>query len=535
MAGGMVRCVWVLASRRLVLRDLCGSCRGGGAGVCRVWQKSLWLGQVGGLSCAPAHCPLCACLLCNLREVIQEEPQESPVCPRAIVAIEQLSKVKPHLRREENCSLLAQCFQGVICLHHPEQMDEEGETAAAAPCAPVPAGPSRPPLGGGAAPGSPHSGSHWLCWCLCGVPSLSPPFWCQGVHAPSLRALGQLMATLLQAEPAPVCFKDMVQVLRRWLTSAHACERERALQVCVQLLGAYEERCEHRRGHACEQFGSLVGLLGPLTCDASATSRWWAATCLGRLLQIGAPAKTTDVAPWPNEIRCLRERLNTISSESLLVTSANTAKVPKIVTILSPCLWSTRQSTPRGFALRAMFLLARSHQQPVLDSLLQKRLPTDSDTVELWRSLGRSALGCHILVHLTEKLRAAGKSSHGSNCCTQELGSSQAALEPHTITCSLFEVVSVLRNETLVQRLLPSLLPSLLGQVSETLGEEMTLSLGELGSDDTPGSRLFVEALELVLARCLEERWLRLLREQGVWVSLADPQAHTAGVCLLAR
>ncbi|XP_068812456.1 maestro heat-like repeat-containing protein family member 2B [Struthio camelus] len=436
-------------------------------------------------------CPLCACLLCNLREVIQEEPQESPVCPRAIVAIEQLSKVKPHLRREENCSLLAQCFQGVICLHHPEQMDEEGETAAAAPCAP-------------------------------------------GVHAPSLRALGQLMATLLQAEPAPVCFKDMVQVLRRWLTSAHACERERALQVCVQLLGAYEERCEHRRGHACEQFGSLVGLLGPLTCDASATSRWWAATCLGRLLQIGAPAKTTDVAPWPNEIRCLRERLNTISSESLLVTSANTAKVPKIVTILSPCLWSTRQSTPRGFALRAMFLLARSHQQPVLDSLLQKRLPTDSDTVELWRSLGRSALGCHILVHLTEKLRAAGKSSHGSNCCTQELGSSQAALEPHTITCSLFEVVSVLRNETLVQRLLPSLLPSLLGQVSETLGEEMTLSLGELGSDDTPGSRLFVEALELVLARCLEERWLRLLREQGVWVSLADSQAHTAGVCLLA-
>ncbi|XP_068811938.1 maestro heat-like repeat-containing protein family member 2B isoform X2 [Struthio camelus] len=163
-------------------------------------------------------------------------------------------------------------------------MDEEGETAAAAPCAP-------------------------------------------GVHAPSLRALGQLMATLLQAEPAPVCFKDMVQVLRRWLTSAHACERERALQVCVQLLGAYEERCEHRRGHACEQFGSLVGLLGPLTCDASATSRWWAATCLGRLLQIGAPAKTTDVAPWPNEIRCLRERLNTISSESLLVTSANTAKL----------------------------------------------------------------------------------------------------------------------------------------------------------------------------------------------------------------
>ncbi|XP_068812449.1 maestro heat-like repeat-containing protein family member 2B [Struthio camelus] len=479
-------------------------------------------------------------LLQTLLEVIQEEPQESPVHPRAIVAIEQLSKLKPHLRREEKHNLLAQCCQGVVRLRRPEQMAKEGETGAAAP----------------------HT---------------------SGVHALSLRVLGQLVAALLRAEPAPVCFKDLVQVLRRWLTSAHACERERALQVCVQLLGTYEERREHRRGHACEQFGSLAGLLGPLTCDVSAVSRQRAATCLGRLLQIGA--KTTDEAAWSNEIRRLCQRLNAVTSESLLTTSTNIAKlvckscpaaqatdftsaivesllcarpmgvwaagrwmltflgergeqifqeeVPQMVTILSSCLRSTRQSTPRGFALRAMFLLARSHQQPVLDSLLQKRLPMDSDMVELWRSLGRSTLGCHILVCLTKKLRAAGKSSHQRDCCTQELGSSQAALEPRTITRALSEVLVVLRSKTLVQHLLPSLLPSLLGQVSETLGEEMALSLGELGSNDTPGS-LFVETLELVLARCLEERWLRLLREQGVWASLADPQAHTAGVCLLA-
>ncbi|XP_068792625.1 maestro heat-like repeat-containing protein family member 2B [Struthio camelus] len=478
-------------------------------------------------------------LLQTLLEVIQEEPQESPVHPRAIVAIEQLSKLKPHLRREEKRNLLAQCCQGVVRLRRPEQTAKEGETGAAAPHA-------------------------------------------SGVHALSLRVLGQLMAALLRAEPAPVCFKDLVQVLRRWLTSAHACERERALQVCVQLLGAYEERREHRRGHACEQFGSLAGLLGPLTCDASAVSRRRAATCLGRLLQIGA--KTTDEAAWSSEIGCLHERLNAVTSESLLTTSTNIAKlvcqscpaaqatdftsaivesllcarpmgvwaagrwmltflgergehifqeeVPQMVTILSSCLRSTRQSTPRGLVLRALFLLARSHQQPVLDSLLQKRLPMDSDMVELWRSLARSTLGCHILVHLTKQLRAAGKSSHSRDCCTQELGSSQAALEPRTMTRALSEVVVVVRSKTLVQHLLPSLLPSLLGQVSETLGEEMALSLGELGSDDTAG-RLFVEALELVLARCLEERWLRLLREQGVWASLADPQAHTAGVCLL--
>ncbi|XP_064367014.1 maestro heat-like repeat-containing protein family member 2A [Dromaius novaehollandiae] len=216
------------------------------------------------------------------QEVIQEEPQESPVHPRALVAMQQLSKLKPRLSREENRHLLAQCCQGIVCLRRPEQMDRRGQTAVAASC---------------------------------------PP----GVQAPSLRALGQLMGALLWAELAPIRFEDMVQVLRRWLTSAHACERERALQVCVQVLGSYEERCEHRRGRACEWFGSLAGLLGPLTCDTSAASRWWAVTCLGHLLRTGA--ENTDVAPWTNEIGRLRERLSAITSESLLATSTNIAKV----------------------------------------------------------------------------------------------------------------------------------------------------------------------------------------------------------------
>ena len=55
------------------------------------------------------------------------------------------------------------------------------------------------------------------------------------------------------------------------------------------------------------------------------------------------------------------------------------------------------------------------------------------------------------------------------------------------ITHALCEVVSVLQRKTLVQRLLPYLLPSLLGQVSETLGEELASSIGDLGSADMPG------------------------------------------------
>ncbi|XP_074936370.1 protein maestro-like [Phalacrocorax aristotelis] len=41
------------------------------------------------------------------------------------------------------------------------------------------------------------------------------------------------------------------------------------------------------------------------------------------------------------------------------------------------------------------------------------------------------------------------------------------------------------------------------------------------------------EALELVLSRCMEKRWLLLLRRQGAWAFLENPRAHADGVCLL--
>lgn len=45
----------------------------------------------------------------------------------------------------------------------------------------------------------------------------------------------------------------------------------------------------------------------------------------------------------------------------------------------------------------------------------------------------------------------------------------------------------------------------------------------------------YCEALELVLSRCMEKRWLLLLWRQEAWASLRKPQAHADGVCLLTR
>ncbi|XP_074936548.1 maestro heat-like repeat-containing protein family member 2B [Phalacrocorax aristotelis] len=216
-------------------------------------------------------------------------------------------------------------------------------------------------------------------------------------------------------------------------------------------------------------------------------------------------------------------------------------QVPEVLHILHSCMQTMRQSTHRPLLLQAVRLLARFHHEPVVDSLLQKRLPVDRDAMELWRTLGRSVLGVQVLKYLTQKLEAAGENNPGPHSSAHQPDHSQAALESLTLPRAISEVVFVLPTEERVRRLLPRLLPGLLGEVSKVLGEEMLLPplrcrrglfLNVPRSEDKPCSP-YREALELVLSRCMEKRWLLLLLRQGAWAFLENPRAHADGVCLL--
>ncbi|KAM6032736.1 maestro heat-like repeat-containing protein family member 2A [Theristicus caerulescens] len=214
--------------------------------------------------------------------------------------------------------------------------------------------------------------------------------------------------------------------------------------------------------------------------------------------------------------------------------------VPKILNTL--CTYM-QQSTHRPFLLRAVFLLARFHREPLISSLLQKGLPMDSDTVELWRSLGRSTFGIQILRCLVEKLNRAGNNRLGTDSSTCERHNRQTALETLTITRAISEVVLALRSTEELRQLLPHLLPSLLRWASETLGVERLLSprsswrqlfLEGQVLEEKP-CRIFLSAIELVLGKCMAQEWTRLLMNQAVWARLEDPLAHLEGVRLLSR
>ncbi|XP_050770644.1 maestro heat-like repeat-containing protein family member 2B [Gymnogyps californianus] len=475
----------------------------------------------------------------TLLDWIKGEPWDSLVYG-VFHALEKLSKLRPPLSREENRKLLAVCCQSVLSYPSEEQMKKGRKTVRAAVNM-------------------------------------------QLLHRRGMEDLGQLTESLLEAEAT--CFDDVVHVLKGWLTSAKEWERERALRVCAHVLGACKERFE---GCPCKQFGSLVGLLGSLTSDCLATSQQRAWLCLGYLLQM--QAKTMKVVPQAHEIRCLCEELNSPDTETLLETGTKIAKavckcippaqatdfltavldsllhvtptrakavrkwvfvflvecrkeilqeVPKILNTLYAYM---QQSTHRPFLLRAVFLLAQFHQEPVISSLLQKGLPMDSDTVELWRSLGRSIFGIQILRCLVEKLNRAGNNRLRTDSSTCERHNRQTALETLTITRAISEVVLALSSTEELRQLLPHLLPSLLRWASETLGEERLLSpmsswrqlfLEGQVLEEKP-CRIFLSALELVLGKCMAQKWMRLLVNQAVWARLEDPLAYPEGVRLLS-
>ncbi|CAM9960297.1 unnamed protein product [Bubo scandiacus] len=482
----------------------------------------------------------------TLLDWIKGEPWDSLVYG-VFHVLEELSKLRPPLSREENRNLLSVCCQSALSYPSKEQMEKGRRTGRAAVNVQI-------------------------------------------LNRRNMEDLGHLIETLLETEATSACFDDVVLVLKGWLTSAKEWERERALWVCAHVLGTCKERCELLRGGPCKQLGSLVGLLGFLTTDYLAMSRQRAWVCLGYLLQM--QAKTMKVVPQADEIGSLCEKLNSPDTETSLEACTKIRKavckcippaqatdfltanldsllhvtpirarvwwewvfaflvesrkeilqeVPQILNTL--CTYYMWQSTHRPFLLHAVFLLAHFHREPVISSLLQKGLPMDSDTVTVWRSLGGEIFGIQILRCLVEKLSRAGNDPLGTDSSACEGHSPQTALETVTITFAISEVVLALRSTEELRQLLPHLLPCLLRWASETLGEERLLSprssykqlfLTGRVLEQKP-CRIFLSAIELVLGRCMAQKWMRLLMRWAVWACLEDPLAHPEGVSLLSR
>ncbi|XP_074726372.1 maestro heat-like repeat-containing protein family member 2B [Strix uralensis] len=158
----------------------------------------------------------------TLLDWIKGEPWDSLVYG-VFHVLEELSKLRPPLSREENRKLLSVCCQSALSYPSKEQMEKRRRTGKAAVNVQI-------------------------------------------LNRRNMEDLSHLMETWLETEATSACFDDVVLVLKGWLTSAKEWERERALWVCAHVLGACKERCEllvSRGPHVpCVPFPPFLSLEG---------------------------------------------------------------------------------------------------------------------------------------------------------------------------------------------------------------------------------------------------------------------------------
>ncbi|CAM4606259.1 unnamed protein product [Lepidochelys kempii] len=288
-----------------------------------------------------------------------------------------------------------------------------------------------------------------------------------------------------------------------------------------------------------DRFGSLIGRIAPYSCDSLATSRQWVVDCISCLLCI--QGQSINLGSAEEELRCLREALRAPDPEALFQASSKMARVvseyfpseqatdfieatlggllsasptcataaglwmkiilkecggamldevPDILAILYRHMPTIQEGSLRQFLVEAVSILAHHHQEAVISSLLSKRLPMDSDTAELWRSLGGDPLlATQVLRALIEKIKTPAR-TEGNITSETEIDRHLAAAEPLSATCAIFEVVSALQSSKAVRELLPELFPVLLQQVSQTLGQKLPLPTRSSPSEIRKGLQL---------------------------------------------
>ncbi|OXB63937.1 hypothetical protein ASZ78_001058 [Callipepla squamata] len=220
-------------------------------------------------------------LLEILMDMLKEYYLGTPVSPvplKVVLALEQLSKLKPSLESKDTLHLLNLCWKNIVTNPSAEMMLKMRKSQRAA---------------------------QYL-----------------QLLQTSVKALSRFLAVLIETDSTGGFFQNIIYVLQYSMTTDNVWERKRAMQVCFQLLAICEE---HQRTDIWKYFGSLVGVLAPLTCDPMPTSRQLAASCLSSLLRIRA--KVTNRVTESGDIESLCEGLNSCSTASQLQTSSKIAWV----------------------------------------------------------------------------------------------------------------------------------------------------------------------------------------------------------------
>ncbi|KFO32438.1 HEAT repeat-containing protein 7B1 [Fukomys damarensis] len=168
----------------------------------------------------------------------------SPVRALAIDALSHLSKLRPFYSTEESSELMEISIHSVVSLQPPGEDNES----------------------------------------------------IKSLYANALRSLERLMESLLQRQLDPKGLQEMVHLLEKWILSGKDWEREKAMNLHLHLMEIYIRSVGFCIPLKLGQFGTLVGLIAPCTCDAHPGTCMASTNVLSSLLDLHGAKAVADLA-----------------------------------------------------------------------------------------------------------------------------------------------------------------------------------------------------------------------------------------------
>uniref|UniRef100_F6XMZ9 Maestro heat like repeat family member 2A n=1 Tax=Ornithorhynchus anatinus TaxID=9258 RepID=F6XMZ9_ORNAN len=334
----------------------------------------------------------------------------------------------------------------------------------------------------------------------------------------SMNALMQLMECLLERVLDPKGLQETFHLLEKWLHSEKDWERERAVMLSLHLLQVYREGIVPLKSG---QFGTLIGLFAPHTCDSRPQTRQTTMDVIHCLLDLQGEEQKTPC--WffkfaEKEFLDIKEELTSkdvkmiyaasskiakvvikeAHSEEIMVLIQSTCeslgatntthdkaavtwlnsilrlrvqeledKVPEILSAILAHLPLILTRDVQHLIMEAVVLLAHSYQETVLTCLLRQPLPLDRHITELWEALAEDVtLAQKILQALVARIqeRARPKSSPASRMDIWRL----AAVDPLTAVCALHVMAGSLDSRDCLQEVYPELIYTILQELSGT-------------------------------------------------------------------
>ncbi|XP_066089105.1 maestro heat-like repeat-containing protein family member 2A [Saccopteryx bilineata] len=477
--------------------------------------------------------------------IIKAEPTDnlvSPVRTMAMDALSHLSQVKPSYSTEENSELMDISMNSVISLQPPGKDNESIKT----------------------------------------------------LHTNALCALERLMEGLMQRQLDPKGLQEMVHLLEKWILSEKEWEREKAMNLHLHLMQIYVQSIGVCIPLKLGQFGTLVGLIAPCTCDSHKRTRMVSTDVLSSLLDLHASqtCASWDASKELELARC-KEALQGPEEELILSVSARIAKVAcvqfncdEVVSLVQKLCENIGAMDPqhdnasvtwistflqirvkeleedkvaevlgailvhlpvvdlpevRRPLIEGILLLAHYHQEPVLTSLLRQPLPMQSHLAEVWLAVAENVPFARTMLHgLLGRLQSwlTPKANATSKADVWRL----AAVDPLMALCTVHLLIKKMDKDDTLD-LFPDLVYTLLMQLGGSQGPEAaspvlrTWRLVHAGAlpEELNLRRITIKAMKLLFKRLNSGQLAHTLEDQGVWALLESGTTFLQGAGLLAR